>query len=167
MIDIDHFKDINDSLGHAVGDRVLRHVALLIGTVLRPRDGLGRTGGEEFLALLPATGADAAVVLAERVRNTVAIATVAAHTHPVRLTISIGVATARRAEPLNRLLERADLALYRAKSDGRNRVCVADEAGNSGWWTALTLDKPVESRAPAAGTSSHERAGHPPDAQSA
>jgi len=167
VIDIDHFKDINDQLGHAVGDRVLRHVALLVGNALRPRDGLGRLGGEEFLALLPTTGADAAVVLAERVRTTVATATVAAHAQPVRLTISVGVATARRGEPLARLLERADRALYRAKSDGRNRVCVAEETGNSGWWTALTLEKSASPRAPAAGTSSHEHGAHPQDARSA
>jgi diguanylate cyclase (GGDEF)-like protein len=167
VIDIDHFKDINDHLGHAVGDRVLRHVALLVGNALRPRDGLGRLGGEEFLALLPTTGADAAVVLAERVRTTVAAATVAAHVQPVRLTISVGVATARRGEALARLLERADRALYRAKSDGRNRVCLADEAGNSGWWTTLTLEKPGTPHAPAAGTSSHEHGARPPDARSA
>ncbi len=167
VIDIDHFKDINDQLGHAVGDRVLRHVALLVGNALRPRDGLGRLGGEEFLALLPTTGADAAVVLAERVRTTVAAATVAAHAQPVRLTISVGVATARRGEPLARLLERADRALYRAKSDGRNRVCVAEETANSGWWTTLTLEKPAAARAPAPGTSSHEHGARPQDARSA
>jgi diguanylate cyclase (GGDEF)-like protein len=167
VIDIDHFKDINDHLGHAVGDRVLRHVALLVGNALRPRDGLGRLGGEEFLALLPTAGADAAGVLAERVRTTVAAATVAAHAQPVRLTISVGAATAHRGETLARLLERADRALYRAKSDGRNRVCVADDAGNSGWWTALTLEKPAPPRAPAAGTSSHEHGAHPTDVRSA
>jgi diguanylate cyclase (GGDEF)-like protein len=167
VIDIDHFKDINDQLGHAVGDRVLRHVALLIGNALRPRDGLGRLGGEEFLALLPATGAEAAVVLAERVRTIVAAATVAAHAQPVRLTISVGIATARRGEPFARLLDRADRALYRAKSDGRNRVCVADDTSSSGWWTALTLEKPAAPRAPAAETSSHEHGARPPDARRA
>jgi diguanylate cyclase (GGDEF)-like protein len=167
LIDIDHFKDINDQLGHAVGDRVLRHIALLIGNVLRPRDGLGRLGGEEFLALLPATSGDAAVVLAERVRTSIAAATLAAHTQPVRLTISVGVATAGRVETLARVLERADHALYRAKSDGRNRVCIADEAGSSGWWTALTLERAAAARAPDAETSSDEHGAHPRDARSA
>jgi diguanylate cyclase (GGDEF)-like protein len=167
LIDIDHFKDINDRLGHTVGDRVLRHVALLVGNTLRPRDGLGRLGGEEFLVLLPATGGEGAMVLAERVRATVAASPFAAHSQPVRLTISIGVATAVRSEPLARVVERADKALYRAKSDGRNRVCVADDAGGSGWWTALTLDRlPVEG-APGAETSAHVHDAHRQDARSA
>jgi diguanylate cyclase (GGDEF)-like protein len=167
VIDVDHFKAINDRLGHAGGDRVLRHVALLVGSTLRPRDGLGRLGGEEFLVLLPATAGDAAVVLAERVRTTVAAAPVAAHTQPVRLTISIGVATAGRSENLARVLERADKALYRAKCDGRNRVCLADDGSSSGWWTTLTLERTAPPPAPDAGTSSHGHADHPQDARSA
>jgi diguanylate cyclase (GGDEF)-like protein len=167
VIDIDHFKTVNDRLGHAAGDRVLRHVALLIGGTLRPRDGLGRLGGEEFLVLLPATGGDAAVVLAERVRTTLAAAPVAAHTQPVRLTISIGVATAGRAETLARVLERADRALYRAKSDGRNRICLADDGSGTGWWTALTLERPAMPRVPESETSSHEHDVHPRDVRSA
>ncbi|MCC7462170.1 MAG: diguanylate cyclase [Gammaproteobacteria bacterium] len=166
VIDIDHFKTINDQLGHAAGDRVLRHVALLIGAALRPRDALGRLGGEEFLVLLPATSGDAAVVLAERVRETLAAAPLAAHTQPVRLTISVGVATAARADTLTRLLERADRALYRAKSDGRNRICVADDGG-SGWWTALRLERAALPRDPESETSSHERADHRRNARSA
>jgi diguanylate cyclase (GGDEF)-like protein len=146
---------------------VLRHVALLIGGTLRPRDGLGRLGGEEFLVLLPATGGDAAVVLAERVRTTLAAAPVAAHTQPVRLTISIGVATAGRAETLARVLERADRALYRAKSDGRNRICLADDGSGTGWWTALTLERPAMPRVPESETSSHEHDVHPRDVRSA
>ncbi|MFO1410546.1 MAG: tetratricopeptide repeat-containing diguanylate cyclase [Steroidobacteraceae bacterium] len=167
VIDIDHFKAINDRLGHAAGDRVLRHVALLVGNALRPRDGFGRIGGEEFLVLLPATASDGAVVLAERVRAAVAAAPVAAPTQAVRLTISIGVATAGRAEGLARVLERADTALYSAKTNGRNRVSQADDGSGSGWWTALTLERSAAPRAPDAGTSSHADGAHRQDARSA
>jgi diguanylate cyclase (GGDEF)-like protein len=162
VIDIDHFKSINDRLGHAAGDRVLRNVALLISDTLRPRDGFGRLGGEEFLVLLPATATDGAVVLAERVREAIAATTLATHGQPVQLTISVGVATARRGDAFTRLLERCDRALYQAKSEGRNRVCVADEAWTSGRWTALTLDRLAALDAPASGTSPDEHVDHPP-----
>jgi diguanylate cyclase (GGDEF)-like protein len=121
-LDIDHFKDINDRYGHAAGDVVLQRVAHACRAALRPGDRIGRTGGEEFIVLLPATAQSAAVLVAERLRATVEAldCTDLAPTLPV--TISIGAAEWQRAETLARLTARADAVLYRAKEEGRNRV---------------------------------------------
>jgi diguanylate cyclase (GGDEF)-like protein len=128
MLDIDHFKRINDSHGHASGDVALKHVAGLANGVLRSMDYLGRLGGEEFAINLPETDAPGAQLVAERLR-------VAIETNPVRLdatsltiTSSFGVATYAAADAdFAALLNRADAALYRAKSGGRNRVQVDAE----------------------------------------
>ena len=123
MIDIDHFKRLNDSCGHATGDRALQHLATLMGSRLRDIDHLARWGGEEFLALLPATaGADALALadrLCERVRNLPMLADGTA----LPLTVSIGVAEwLGPHDSLVHLLGRADRALYEAKQAGRDRV---------------------------------------------
>ncbi len=123
MIDIDYFKRLNDSFGHATGDRALQHLATLMGSRLRDIDHLARWGGEEFLALLPATtGADALALadrLCERVRNLPMLA----DGTPQPLTISIGVAEwLGPHDSLVNLLGRADRALYKAKQSGRDRV---------------------------------------------
>jgi two-component system cell cycle response regulator len=112
LIDIDHFKRINDTKGHAEGDRVLAAVAHSIREHLRAEDQLGRLGGEEFLAILPETGARAAKKAAEHMRENVAAGGV---------TISVGWATWGGEEP-DELLRRADDALYAAKAHGRNCV---------------------------------------------
>lgn len=119
MIDIDHFKAVNDTLGHAVGDQVLRELARRIRSVLRQPDWLTRWGGEEFIVLMPATDQAGAVALAERVRQCVC----GAAFEPVgRVTISIGVAQYQSPDALHRWITHADAAMYRAKERGRNCV---------------------------------------------
>ncbi|WP_018174798.1 MULTISPECIES: PAS domain S-box protein [unclassified Thioalkalivibrio] len=125
MLDLDHFKRVNDTFGHAAGDVVLQEVTRVIAERLRDADVLGRWGGEEFMVLLPgAQEADAARV-AETMR-----ARVEGHDFPEagRVTISLGVAAFCAGEPRTGLLRRVDEALYRAKGEGRNRVAVAASA---------------------------------------
>ena len=126
MIDIDHFKRINDSHGHATGDQVLRHVARVLGAGLRERDRLGRLGGEEFLAVLPGAALPQAQQVAERMRGAIDATPLIGPSGEVRFTVSIGVAGAREAESATALIDRADAALYRAKNGGRNAVAVDD-----------------------------------------
>jgi diguanylate cyclase (GGDEF)-like protein len=123
MIDIDHFKLLNDRFGHATGDRVLRAVAVAIGQAVRDEDTPARYGGEEFAVLLRQASAEQAVEIAERIRRAVV------HLHPASLgiaepvTVSVGVAVAGPNDVgIPRLVERADQALYRAKRQGRDRV---------------------------------------------
>jgi diguanylate cyclase (GGDEF)-like protein len=113
MIDVDHFKQVNDRLGHAAGDRTLQEVAAIAANCLRGADVFGRFGGEEFLALLPDTERQGAVRVAERIRSSVQAETA--------VTVTIGVAQSA-GEDLHALLARADQALYRGKAAGRNRV---------------------------------------------
>jgi diguanylate cyclase (GGDEF)-like protein len=126
LIDIDHFKQINDGWGHQAGDRVLVAVANCISEALRSLDRVGRNGGEEFLVLLPDTLLAEAAEVAERVRQQVAALQVAElpAEYPVR--VSIGCAQLREGESLSELIHRADEAMYSAKQGGRNRVCRAD-----------------------------------------
>lgn len=136
--DIDHFKQVNDTHGHAVGDAALRHVAALWQDVLRDSDISGRLGGEEFAALLPHTDADAAIVVAERIRGDLAVNDLPlAGGGMLIMTISIGIATAAPGEGLSSLLARADDALYAAKRAGRNRVLLADGTAVSDQASAL------------------------------
>ena len=134
LLDIDHFKDINDGHGHEAGDQALQAVAELLLGHLRSYDGLGRWGGEEFLMLLPGTGLTEACAVAERIRATVAGAYPALPNGArVVLSASLGVAAIDAAGPdaldeqrLDQLVWAADRALYQAKSDGRNRVSAAE-----------------------------------------
>lgn len=127
LIDVDHFKQINDLAGHAAGDEVLVTLSTLLRTHSRGADRVGRWGGEEFLVLAPATTLDHARDLAERLRLETAGA---AWNHGLRVTISLGVAEAQLSDTVDSLVKRADRALYAAKAGGRNRVCEA-EAGFS------------------------------------
>ncbi|MBL8308110.1 MAG: diguanylate cyclase [Rubrivivax sp.] len=130
MVDIDHFKRINDAHGHPVGDEVLRHAARVLSAGLRERDRLGRVGGEEFVAVLPRATLEQARLVAERMRKAVEDARLAGPAGELCFTVSIGVAGLRRAETADALLQRADAALYAAKHGGRNAVVVdADAAG--------------------------------------
>jgi two-component system cell cycle response regulator len=126
MIDLDHFKRVNDTYGHLVGDDVLRDVAQLLSETIRGSDIVARYGGEEFLMLLPETDDPGAETFAERIRSAIEEHRFGeAQDHPtLRLTASIGVAMfpAARIESVEDLFARADAALYRAKADGRNRV---------------------------------------------
>jgi diguanylate cyclase (GGDEF)-like protein len=119
MIDIDRFKRVNDDHGHDTGDIVLQHLARLIRQALRASDQAGRWGGEEFMVLLPETGADDARELAERLRRRVGAEAFAG---PGHLTISLGVTSTDGHEDRTEVLKRLDTALYRAKKQGRNRV---------------------------------------------
>ena len=122
MIDLDHFKGINDSFGHAAGDAVLRHFAALGPRGLRGIDTFGRYGGEEFLLVLPGTGREGALAVAQRVRAATEAAAFPGLPPGRRVTVSVGVATYARGEELQALLARADKALYQAKAAGRNQV---------------------------------------------
>jgi diguanylate cyclase (GGDEF)-like protein len=128
MFDLDHFKSINDRFGHAVGDEVLRVFAGVIRASMRVDDIIGRLGGEEFAAVVPAN-LEAALRIGERARVSLQDAGVVIAGHAIGATVSIGLAMARAPiVDLDRLLARADVALYRAKNDGRNRVqAAADE----------------------------------------
>ncbi len=126
LLDIDHFKSINDRFGHAAGDAALQAMAAVLGTSVREVDRVARIGGEEFCVLMPRTELDGALRLAERVRDTLARSALPA---PIdrRVTVSVGVALAADAAELSsEVLRRADRALYRAKSDGRDRTVAAE-----------------------------------------
>jgi diguanylate cyclase (GGDEF)-like protein len=146
LFDLDHFKSINDRFGHAVGDDTLRLFARTIHTTLRTTDIMGRFGGEEFLALLPA-GASEAAIAAERVRNAFQTVAVEVSGHSLRATVSIGIAAASAPVVIATLLQRADRALYRAKSNGRNRIeqAVPEDAGLPAPMPPVSL--PVSGRA--------------------
>lgn len=130
MIDIDHFKRINDRHGHQMGDTAIRASAEAIGQALRDADLLGRLGGEEFAALLPHASADSARQVAERIRGAIAQLGLASPAgHPVTFTISIGMAASERHHTgIEPLMADADAALYRAKAAGRNRVLAHEAA---------------------------------------
>ena len=122
MFDIDHFKDVNDRFGHAVGDEVLKDTAALLRGECRSIDVVARYGGEEFALVLPNAGLDEAKAISERIRHAFEHAPWAARAAGLAPTISAGVASWKNAMSAEELLEHADLALYRAKHLGRNRV---------------------------------------------
>ncbi len=123
MIDIDHFKDVNDTRGHAAGDEVLREFTSVLRTGLRPTDILGRYGGEEFAVLLPCTNATVGREVAERLRlNTFSNSKLAAMAGR-SVTISVGMVSLEQSTDLDNMLAAADRALYRAKNQGRDQVC--------------------------------------------
>jgi diguanylate cyclase (GGDEF)-like protein len=122
MIDVDHFKKINDTRGHAAGDAVLRIIASGIAAMVRPYDSVGRIGGEEFLIVAPNCDLGRAWELAERVRVHVASCSIMAGGSAVRVSLSLGVATSGASAELEKLLHAADTAMYEAKNAGRNRV---------------------------------------------
>jgi diguanylate cyclase len=125
LIDLDHFKQINDQYGHVFGDTVLKSVALAIRSCVKGRDLVARYGGEEFVVLLPGTALAGAGALAEQIRVTIASARIlrgANHETVGNITVSLGVASWKPGEALEALIDRADQALYRSKREGRNRV---------------------------------------------
>jgi two-component system cell cycle response regulator len=127
MIDLDHFKTVNDTYGHLVGDDVLRGISTILQRSVRSVDMVARYGGEEFVIVLPETGEQGAVAFAERLRERVEQHKFeAARVTPVKITVSIGVSSfpAPHVESAEDLFARADAALYRAKERGRNKVCV-------------------------------------------
>ena len=123
MIDIDHFKKVNDTYGHDVGDMVLKQFALTIKNSMRPVDFLGRFGGEEFIVICNAE-INGAMEIAERVRQAVEANPVKiSNSRDISITSSFGVAEYGAGDTSATVIKRADNALYRAKQDGRNRVC--------------------------------------------
>ena len=123
LIDIDHFKKVNDKYGHLTGDDVLRHIAKVVAGILRSSDVFGRYGGEEFCAFLPNTTESDAIGLAERIRAGVEASPLKLERGPIKTTISIGVADSVRAGyDFKGLIAAADGALYSAKNGGRNQV---------------------------------------------
>ena len=124
MIDIDHFKSVNDRYGHAVGDQAIISVATACQQGKRASDAVGRLGGEEFAVLLPETDQAQAAIVAERIRESIAGHVLSVHDVQFKLTISVGIAAATASmSGIDALLRAADQALYQAKSDGRN--CLA------------------------------------------
>ena len=126
MVDIDHFKKVNDSFGHAVGDEVLKRVARLLSNSLRAGDAVVRYGGEEFLVILAEVGISIAAKVGERARQNVADHPIKVNGQEIPVTISVGVAERRDDEDRDALISRADTALYKAKQAGRNKVEVAE-----------------------------------------
>lgn len=127
LLDIDHFKQVNDQYGHSVGDQILIQLANRCLKNSRATDLLGRYGGEEFIILLPETNSEAAKVIAERMR--LSIMTTPFHTDagPLQITSSIGIAEAHEIDSLQNLIDKADAALYKAKRTGRNRAELMEE----------------------------------------
>ena len=121
IIDLDHFKSINDTQGHANGDFVLKEASRRMKTALRQEDYLGRFGGDEFLAVLPHTPYDGAMIVANRLVEDFRKDPLRKGKGEIRQTVSIGIATHEKGDSLTSFLERADRALYQSKSDGRCR----------------------------------------------
>ena len=132
LLDIDHFKSVNDTHGHPMGDRVLRNVANILGALIRNTDHASRYGGEEFALLLPQTKAEGARRLGERLRLQLENSRHQSDEATLNVTASFGVAAFDLERPVEdpaALMKLADTALYQAKEQGRNRVCVAQSQG--------------------------------------
>ena len=127
MVDLDHFKEVNDTYGHLVGDVVLREVANLIRTSVREMDLVGRYGGEEFAVLLPDAEPNLGIQIAERIRRTIESTPIRAYDEEIHITVSIGAALCPiQTSDAEELVEKADQAMYRAKEMGRNRTVLAE-----------------------------------------
>jgi two-component system cell cycle response regulator len=125
MFDIDHFKNVNDTYGHLVGDMTLRQLCARISSTIRKEEVFSRCGGEEFGVILPETTPEAAVLFGERIRKLVSEEPISAGDWRISITISIGIGHTNGDPPTtaDELMAEADKQLYRAKSEGRNRVC--------------------------------------------
>jgi len=127
LVDIDHFKSINDTRGHAAGDAVLASVAREMGKTIRDMDVLFRIGGEEFVIVLPGTNSCAATVASERLRSAIERTSFQVNHEIVPVTVSIGATTVRPTDTAEEILKRADDAMYSAKRHGRNQCVIAPE----------------------------------------
>jgi two-component system, cell cycle response regulator len=130
MVDLDHFKEVNDRHGHMAGDTVLQEVAKRMQSSMRPYDSVGRFGGEEFVIVAPGCNLERAAALAERLRQSIAGDPVQDAGGPIAITASLGVSSVLEASGADQILRATDEALYRAKVQGRNRV-VAGHAANT------------------------------------
>jgi diguanylate cyclase len=134
LADIDHFKVVNDTYGHVLGDKVIRAVAHVMRSMIKGRDVAARLGGEEFAILLPQTSLTGASAVAEQIRGTVAQGRICrpdGNESIGQVTLSVGVAIAKVGDTLEPLLERADAAMYAAKRAGRNRISIASDSATS------------------------------------
>ena len=126
MLDLDHFKLLNDNYGHQCGDMVLIEISALISSLLRVEDIFGRYGGEEFAIILPETNLTGAMELAQRICHSIAKAPLQYNGQVIKVTVSLGVAPlSKQTSSYEELITHADLALYQAKAQGRNQVCSA------------------------------------------
>ena len=125
MLDIDHFKKVNDSYGHAIGDNVIRALANLLRQRLRRVDVIGRYGGEEFLAVLPECSGAQAVQILDQIRQQFSRISFSSEMGDFNASLSAGIASCVELEA-SALIDAADKALYAAKNTGRNRVCLAE-----------------------------------------
>jgi diguanylate cyclase (GGDEF)-like protein/hemerythrin-like metal-binding protein len=149
MLDLDHFKDVNDTYGHAAGDRVLQRFATVVRECLRGSDVFGRLGGEEFCILLPDTAIEGTMHVAERIRATFGEVPVDTGTAKVRCTVSIGATVYdERVDELGALIARADNALYEAKHQGRDRVVAATATERAAPLVQLVWDSRFKSGHP-------------------
>lgn len=125
MIDIDHFKNYNDCYGHLVGDAILKELSRVIKENIRQIDLMGRYGGEEFSIILSETDKDLAKLAAERIRQAIEGKSIKVYDEELKVTVSIGVSTyPQDGKGIDRLIDKADSALYKAKQAGRNKVCL-------------------------------------------
>ena len=126
MVDIDHFKKVNDTFGHPEGDMILREIASLLKKSVRENDTVARYGGEEFILILPKAGIEASSMIAERIRLLVESTLFDVGKAQLNLSVSLGISSfpIHRARSDGELIKMADQALYEAKRGGRNRVCV-------------------------------------------
>jgi diguanylate cyclase (GGDEF)-like protein len=138
MVDIDHFKKVNDTFGHTEGDQVLCKISSLLKTSVRKKDTVARYGGEEFILILPETGLGEASMIAERIRKLVESTPFEIANARINLTVSMGISNfpSHRAKSKEELVKMADQALYDAKRGGRNKVCIF--TGKSVQWTVPT-----------------------------
>jgi diguanylate cyclase (GGDEF)-like protein len=132
ILDIDHFKRINDTYGHQAGDVVLQQLAMVLSTAIREGDSLARIGGEEFVVASPYTNRLAAIVLSERLRKAVEDSEFMFEGNRIPVTISLGIASKNSGDDdVDKLLAVADSRLYLAKQKGRNRICASDKPGKA------------------------------------
>ena len=124
ICDVDHFKKVNDTMGHGVGDEVLCAISRRLTEAVRTHDTVGRFGGEEFVVVASGIGTDVQFDFYDRLRREVADEAIETKAGPVRVTVSIGAAAANENQSMDEVLLAADTALYRAKAQGRNRVCI-------------------------------------------
>jgi diguanylate cyclase (GGDEF)-like protein len=128
LVDIDHFKKVNDTLGHPMGDKVLCEIGSLLKNSVRKKDTVARYGGEEFILILPDANLEASFMIAERIRRMVEKTPFEIDQAQINMTVSIGISSfpSHQARSKEELVKMADQALYEAKGGGRNRVCVFD-----------------------------------------
>jgi len=125
LLDLDHFKKINDTYGHLAGDEVLKNASQLIQSAIRPYDRVGRYGGEEFIIILPDADIEESTIVAERIRKSINNATITTSEGDLNVTVSLGVTAINKdydKDNLDCIIKTADTALYTAKNSGRNRV---------------------------------------------